>query len=308
MKVYRKLSDLPEAKAAAVTVGTFDGIHLGHQKIVEGLKGIAEKKELESVVVTFYPNPKIIVNPDAGKKLKILTTIDERVYALKNSGVDKLLIIDFTVEFARWGYEKFLKDILIDQLHLKELIIGYDHAFGKNREGNFSNLQALSAKFGFGLHKIQPVELEGKIVSSSKIRELLLQGEVEEASVLLGRNYSLTGEVVRGISRGRTIGFPTANIEVTDEHKLIPENGVYAIDVYYHDKMYKGMVNIGVTPTFEKGKKVNIEANIFDFNKDIYHRKLTIFFKKRLRKEIKFERVDDLVEQLKLDKKKSLEL
>ena len=169
-------------------------------------------------------------------------------------------------------------------------------------------MQALSAKFGFGLHKIQPVELEGKIVSSSKIRELLLQGEVEEASVLLGRNYSLTGEVVRGISRGRTIGFPTANIEVADEHKLIPENGVYAIDAYYHDKMYKGMVNIGVKPTFEKGQKVNIEANIFDFNKDIYHRKLTIFFKKRLRKEIKFERVDDLVEQLKLDKKKSLEL
>ena len=308
MKVYRKLSDLPEAREAAVTVGTFDGIHLGHQKIIGGLKEVAAQKGMESVVVTFYPNPKIVVNADAGKNLKILTTIDERVYALKKTGVDKLLIIDFNMEFAQWSYEKFLQEILIDKLNLKELVIGYDHAFGRNREGNFSNLQALSVKYGFNLHKIQPVELEGKIVSSSKIRELLMQGDVEQAGRLLGRNYSLTGEVERGIGRGRTIGFPTANIEVSDEHKLIPANGVYAIDVYYHDKMYKGMVNIGVKPTFEKGKKVNIEANIFDFNKDIYHRKLTIYFKKRLRKEIKFERVDDLVEQLKLDKKKSLEL
>ncbi len=308
MKVYRTLSDLPDAKKAAITVGTFDGIHLGHQKIIDGLKVAAGEKGLESVVVTFYPNPKIVVNPDAGKKLKILTTIDERVYALKRTGIDKLLIIDFTTEFARWSYEKFLKEILIDKLSLKELIIGYDHAFGKNREGNFSNLQALSAKFGFGLQKIQPVELDGKIVSSSRIRELLLQGDVESAGAFLGRNYSLTGEVERGIGRGRTIGFPTANIEVADAHKLIPAMGVYAIDVYYHDKMYKGMVNIGVKPTFEKGKKINIEAHIFDFNKDIYHRKITIYFKKRLRKEIKFERVDDLVEQLKLDKEKSLEL
>jgi len=308
MKVFRRLSDLDDVKASAVTVGTFDGIHLGHQKIIAGLKNISEKLDLQSVVVTFYPNPKIVINPNAYKNLKILTTIDERVYAIKKTSVEKLLIIDFNEAFAQWSYEKFLKEILIEKLNVQELVIGYDHAFGKNREGNFSNLKALAAKYNFKVHKIKPVEQGDKIVSSSKIRELLLQGSVEDANRFLGRPYSLTGRVERGIGRGRTIGFPTANIEVADEHKLIPANGVYAIDVYYNNKMYKGMVNIGTKPTFMKDKIVHIEANIFNFNKDIYNKKLTIFFKKRLRKERKFEKVDDLIEQINLDKKISLAL
>ena len=308
MKVYRRLSDLEDVKASAVTVGTFDGIHLGHQKIIDGLKKLTKKLDLQSVVVTFYPNPKIVINPNAYKKLKILTTIDERVYALKKTGVEKLLIIDFNEAFAQWSYEKFLKEVLIEKLNVQELVIGYDHAFGKNREGDFSNLKALAAKYNFNVHKIKPVEQGNKIVSSSKIRELLLQGSVEDANRFLGRPYSLTGRVERGIGRGRTIGFPTANIEVEDEHKLIPANGVYAIDVYYNDKMYKGMVNIGTKPTFMKDKIVHIEANIFNFNKDIYNKKLTIFFKKRLRKERKFEKVDDLIEQINLDKETCLAL
>ncbi len=308
MKVYRKLSDLKDVKASAVTVGTFDGIHLGHQKIIDGLKNLATKSNLHSVVVTFYPNPKIVVKPNVYKNLKILTTIDERIYALKKTGVEKLLIINFNESFALWSYEKFLKEILVEKLNVKELVIGYDHAFGKNREGNFSNLTALAGKYNFKLQKIRPIELDDKIISSSKIRELLLKGLTEEANCFLGRYYSLTGRVERGIGRGRTIGFPTANIEVVDEHKLIPANGVYAIDVYYNEKMYKGMVNIGIKPTFEKSKTVHIEANIFNFNKDIYNKKLTIFFKKRLRKERKFEKVDDLIEQLKLDKEISFKL
>jgi riboflavin kinase/FMN adenylyltransferase len=308
MKVYRKSEDLPQSNGAAVTVGTFDGIHHGHRKIIEDLTAIAVQSKLESVLVTFYPNPKIVVNPNAGKNLKILTTIDERVYALKKTNIDKLLIIDFNEEFSRWSYDRFLNEILIEKLNVKELVVGYDHAFGKNREGNFSNLKTFAAQYNFGLHQVAPVELENKIVSSSEIRNLLQIGDVESANRLLGRNYSLTGIVERGIGRGHTIDFPTANIGVTDEHKLIPENGVYAVDVYYHDKMYKGMVNIGVKPTFGKSEKVSIEVNIFDFGKNIYNKKLTIYFKKRLRKEMKFERVDDLVEQLKLDKAKSLVL
>lgn len=308
MKVIRGLEQVDQSSRCVVTVGTFDGVHPGHLRIIERLRSVAKEKGFCSTLVSFYPHPKLVIRKDAAKKVKLLTTIDEKIEILESTGLSRLVVIPFDENFARTSYESFVKNILVEKLGAQVIIVGYDHAFGKNREGNFERLQELGNKYEFDVERIEPLRLNETTISSTLIRNTVLTGDVARAAELLDRPYSMSGTVVHGSDRGKDLNFPTANIEIADENKLIPSDGVYAVDVIYRGEKYKGMLNIGVRPTFQQDKIHSIEANIFDFKRDIYGEKITIKFKQRLRDEIKFDSKDALIKQLELDKEKSLKI
>jgi len=300
VKIYRQLDEITAVGGSALTVGTFDGFHPGHRAILDKLFQRAEEHDLRKILVTFDPHPrKVVGNPDHPPRL--LNSIHEKIDLAREFGLDELLIIPFDRAFAALSSEEFVTTVLVDKLNVAEMIVGYDHHFGRNREGSFKALSELGARSGFNVHQVGAQEQDGVVVSSSLIRKLLDEGRVEDANQYLGYAYRLRGEVQRGDGRGRQIGFPTANILPDDEDKLIPAQGVYAIEARVANKRYDGMMNIGVRPTFEFDF-LTLEANLFNFNDDLYDSTLEVRLLKYIRNERKFDGVNALVEQLKKDK------
>ena len=300
MKVYKSLQEFTPLQKAVVTTGTFDGLHIGHQKIIDTLQTVANAIDGETVIITFHPHPRLVLFPD-DNDLKLLTTLDEKLELFEKAGINHLIIIPFDKNFSRLTSLEFVRDILINTIGTKKLVIGYDHHFGRNREGNFDSLKELAPLFNFDVEEIPAQDINHVAVSSSKIRAALLEGDVATAKEYLSYNYKLTGVVVQGNQLGRTIGYPTANIVVGDKYKLIPANGVYAVHVFLDNEKYGGMMNIGVRPTFN-GTSITIEVNIFDFENDIYNQQITVEFVAHIRTEQKFEGLDALKNQLKTDK------
>jgi riboflavin kinase / FMN adenylyltransferase len=299
MKIYHGIEDFSRLDYAVVTSGTFDGVHLGHQKILSRLCEIASSQNGETVVITFWPHPRLVLKPDTS--LKLLNTFEEKAELLKAQGIQHLIRIPFTKEFSQLTSEEFIIKILVATIGTKKLVIGYDHHFGKNREGSFEQLKLNGPKYGFDVEEISRQDVDHIGVSSTKIRKALEEGDIDTANQLLGNTYSLTGRVVSGDKLGRLLGFPTANIEVDTAFKLIPADGIYAVTVRYEHQTFKGMLYIGNRPTIN-GIKRNIEVNIFDFDKDIYGDSLTLNFHSLIRQDKKFSDLEGLRAQLATDK------
>ncbi len=299
MLIHRGLDDLQPLPSAVVTSGTFDGVHRGHQTILARLTEVARSSGGESVLITYWPHPRTVLSNDS-MDLKLLTTLDEKIDLLEQAGVDHLVVIPFTRAFSELSSAEYIQQVLIDKIGTRKLVIGYDHRFGRDREGGFDYIQAHQYEYGFEVEEIPRQDIEAVGVSSSRIRAALEAGHIDIANRLLGRPYSLSGTVVKGRQLGRTIGFPTANLQVDDPVKLIPANGVYAVDVLYAGQKFSGMLNIGFRPTVA-GTHQTIETYIFDFDKDIYGEHLTLQFRAFLRPEQKFDGLSALVSQLKQD-------
>lgn len=307
MKVYRDLRDFKRLPKAIVTTGTFDGVHCGHKTILTRLKSIAEIEGGETVLITFDPHPRLVINPQANTDLKLLTTTEEKIELLKQEGIQHLIIVPFTKEFAQTTGESYIKDILVETIGVKKLVIGYDHRFGKGRGGSFKELVELAPEYGFDVEEIPAVEIDDSAVSSTKIRKAIASGEIQDANEKLGYQYSLTGVVVKGHQLGRTIQFPTANIDPAEPLKIVPAIGVYAAVVNFEGVDYKAMVNIGNRPTFG-GDITKIEAHIINFEGDLYNKSITLRFIARIRDEIKFGSADELKLQLHKDKEDTLRI
>ena len=299
MIVHRGFDNLQPLPNAVVTSGTFDGVHRGHQTILTRLTEVAKTSNGQSVLITYWPHPRTVVSNDS-QDLKLLTTLDEKIDLLSQAGVDHLVVIPFTRSFSQLSSEEYIRQILIEKIGTKKLVIGYDHRFGRDREGGFEYIKAHQGEYGFEVEEIPRHDVEAVGVSSSKIRTALTDGNIQTANRFLGRSYSLTGTIVKGRQLGRTIGFPTANMQVDDTGKLVPTNGVYAVEVLYADRIHGGMLNIGFRPTVA-GTSQTIETYIFDFDKDIYGEHLTLRFREFLRPEQKFDGLPALVAQLKRD-------
>ncbi len=297
MKVNNHLDLEKPEKPAVVTIGSFDGVHLGHQKVLDDLKTIANNHGERSVVISFEPHPRIFFNPDTD--LRLLTTTDEKASLLSQQNIDDLILQKFDHEFASQDAETFVKK-LVETLNMKDLLIGYDHRFGKDRKGTFDFVKSLEQKYGFKTHKIAPLFINGTEVSSSLIRKILSTGDVRLAQTYLGRPYLLTGRVVKGNRLGRKLGFPTANISVDNPYKLIPKQGVYLVKSMIDNQPVFGMMNIGFRPTID-GKKQIMEIHFFDFNGDLYGKSIPVYFLERLRDEQKFPSLEALQNQLKKD-------
>lgn len=289
-----------------VTIGTFDGVHLGHQAIFNKMKEDAQKIKGYTVVITFYPHPRIILGLDSDD-LRFINTQEKKINRIEEAGIDFLIIVPFTKEFAALSSEEFIADFVVEKVNPYKIVTGYDHHFGKDREGGFELLNNLGEKHGFEVEKVDAQKVNDLKVSSTRIRKLLESGKVKVANTFLGYEYSITGKVVKGQSIGRDIGFPTANIEVSDEYKLIAAVGVYACRVEYMGKFYDGMSNIGFRPTIDHGD-LTIEVHIFEFNQQIYNEEITISFVDRMRDEHKFESIGALKEQLVKDKEHALKI
>jgi riboflavin kinase/FMN adenylyltransferase len=296
MKIYEGLSNLPNIPNPVVTSGTFDGVHLGHQKILIQIKESARQLKGETVLITFWPHPRLVLYPEQ-HNLRLLSTFEEKTQLLEQFGVDHLITIPFTHEFSQMSSREFIEKVLVQKIKTKKLIIGYDHRFGKNREGSFEYLQANSAEFGFEMEEISRQEVDDIGVSSTKIRKALEEGDLETATGYLGRPYELTGIVVKGKQIGRSIGFPTANIQIQTDYKLIPKEGVYAVEAEIDKISYRAMLNIGMRPTLD-GNQQTIEAHLFDYEGDLYGKQLTVKLKNFLREEQKFENIQALKAQL----------
>ncbi len=306
MKVYRGLSELKLDKSIAVTTGMFDGVHLGHEKVLMSLKESAKKHGCESLILTFDSHPRIVLQQNTD--LKLLSSLDEKISLLENQGIDHLLILPFTKEFSRLSSLDFVRKILVGALGTSILVIGHDHHFGRNREGSFKHLQEFGPVYGFEVEEIPAKDVEEVNVSSTKVRTALLNGEVKKATSYLGYNYQLAGKVVKGQQIGASLGFPTANMMLFNAYKLVPQKGVYAVDVFVEGEKHKGMLNIGVRPTVDDRNDETIEVHIFDFDKDIYDYEIQISFLERIRDEKKFESTAQLEQQLKMDKLSCLKL
>ena len=305
MKVYHNISEFIPGKSPVVTTGTFDGVHLGHQQIIKRLKESAEKCHGETVLLTFFPHPRMVLDPDY--KPLLLNTPDEKAALLEKAGIDHLIVHPFNREFSMMSSKEFIEKVLVEALHTKKLVIGHDHHFGKNREGSFGHLKEFGPVYGFDVEEIPAHEVEQTSVSSTRIRQALTKGDVKTAGSFLGYNYMLSGTVVKGRMVGRSIDFPTANLHVNDPYKLVPADGVYAVRVVRENapgEMYNGMLNIGMRPTVD-GKARTIEVNILDFNADLYGETLTLEFVKRLRDEARFDSLESLKQQLIKDREQT---
>jgi riboflavin kinase / FMN adenylyltransferase len=299
MKIYHKLSDFKPKGNAVVTIGTFDGVHLGHQKILKRLTEKAKEVGGESVVLTFWPHPRLVVSPN-DDNLKLLTTIDEKTEILEKLDLDHLLILPFTREFSDLSAEKYIEDVLLEAIGTSTLVIGYDHRFGKNREGGIDYLIKNASRYKIEIEEISRQELEKITISSTKIRKSLEIGEIRAANELLNRNYSFDGPVVKGRQLGRTIGFPTANISVQKNYKLIPKNGVYSTKIFLRNEVFYGIMNIGNRPTVD-GIGRTQEVHIFDFQDDIYGEVIKVEVLDFIREENKFDSIQELIKQIELD-------
>ena len=299
MKRFNNINEFNCKKSTIITIGTFDGVHLGHQKILKKLNVEAENNGLESSVLTFFPHPRTVLNPDSS--LKLINTIEERISLFKKSKIDNLIVHPFTKEFSELDSEDYVKNILVDQLKAKIVLIGYDHKFGKNRTADINNLKEYGIKYNFEVIEIKAEEINDIAISSTKIRNSIEEGDIQLTNSYLGYEFSFFGKVVRGNSIGKTLGFPTANIKIGTDLKLIPKNGVYLISTIINQKIIFGMMNIGIKPTTNENTK-SIEVNLFDFNQDLYDKNITIYIKQFLREEIKFDSLNELKLQIEKDK------
>lgn len=306
MKIYHGIDDFTRLDYAVVTSGTFDGVHVGHQKILDRLREIASRNNGETVVITFWPHPRLVLHPE-DDTLKLLNTFEEKAELLKEQGIQHLIRIPFTKEFSQYTSEEFIQKILVETIGTRKLVIGYDHRFGHNREGSFEQLKINAPRYGFEVEEIPRQDVDHVGVSSSKIRKALEEGDIDTTSHFLARPYALTGRVVMGDKLGRLLGYPTANIEIDTKYKLIPADGIYAVTVLHEHTTYKGMLYIGNRPTVN-GTKRNIEVNIFDFAKDIYGESLTLYFHKLIRGDAKFSDLEGLKAQLGIDKQDALRI
>ena len=296
MKIFYDLENI-KIQNPVITIGSFDGLHKGHEKIISYLK----KKSGKSVVFTFLEHPRKVLFPE--QKFSLLYTNDEKIEKFKQLGIDYLIMFNFTKEIANLNADEFIKQILVDKIGIKSLIVGFNHSFGKNRQGNIENIKKLSRLYNFSVKKVDALLVDNIKISSSIIRKLIESGEIITANKYLGYNYSISGTVISGKKIGRAIGFPTANISIADD-KLIPENGVFAVDVKIKDKLYAGMLNIGFRPTLKENIATKqIEVHILNFNENIYNKTISIIFKSKIRDEIKFNNIQELKKQLLIDKK-----
>lgn len=307
MIVHSGISSFKNISSPVITVGTFDGVHVGHQKILNKIRTIANNNNGETALLTFDPHPrKVLFN--TSNSLKLINTLDEKINLLSNYGLDHLIIHPFNKDFSRITPTSYVRDLLVNQLNVATLVIGYNHQFGRNREGDITLLHELSEVYNFNVQEINAEEINEIKVSSTKIREALSMGDILQANNYLGHDFTLSGEVIEGNKIGRSIGFPTANISIKDEEKIIPADGVYAVKVKLNDQCFNGMMNIGNRPTIEETNKSSIEVHIFDFSENIYGLEIEIVFKAHIRKEEKFSDIDTLKKQLINDQKAALDL
>ncbi|MEG0848443.1 bifunctional riboflavin kinase/FAD synthetase [Flavobacterium plurextorum] len=299
MKLFHSINDFHSTKKTILTLGTFDGVHIGHKKILERITQNTENGRYESLVLTFFPHPRMVLQEKS--EIKLLNTIAEKTKLLEATGIENLIIHPFDESFSRLTAEEFVHSILVDQFHIQKIIIGHDHRFGRNRTANIDNLIAYGAEYGFEVEQISAQEIQDVSVSSTKIRKALTDGKMDLANEYLGYDYFLSGKIVKGKQLGRTIGFPTANIEIEEDYKLIPKTGVYAVKALIDQKEVFGMMNIGFNPTVN-GQKQTIEVNLFDFDADIYDKKIEVSLLHFLREEQKFGSIDLLKEQLNQDR------
>ncbi|MBW4361105.1 bifunctional riboflavin kinase/FAD synthetase [Flavobacterium taihuense] len=308
MKIFHSINDFQigtgeTIKKTILTLGTFDGVHFGHKKILEKLTQSTENEKYESLVLTFFPHPRMVLQEDSD--IKLLNTIEEKIDLFDKIGIQNLVIHPFDESFSRLTAEEFVKNILVDQFHIHKIIIGHDHRFGRNRTANIDDLKAFGKQYDFEVEEISAQEINEVSVSSTKIRHALIEGNVALANKYLGYDYSLTGIVTKGKQLGRTIGFPTANLKLDENFKLIPQNGVYIVKSVIRSKTVLGMMNIGFNPTVD-GKYQTIEINYFDFDEVLYNQKITVYILERIRAEEKFDSVTHLKEQLEKDKNTAL--
>ena len=303
MNIYTNLDDFKTIKNPVLTIGTYDGVHLGHQKIISFLNAEAQKIGGESVVFTFHPHPRMVLNPN-DHNLELLQTIDERIKKLKNTGVKHLIVFPFTKEFSRLSATEFIKDILVDKIGIHTLVVGYDHHFGRDREGSMAQLEELAPVCNFKIEEISAFMKDEVKISSTKIRKALQVGDVEEATKYLGKQFSFVGKVIRGDQIGSKIDFPTANIKIAEDYKLIPAMGVYAVKIVLGTDEFSGMLNIGNRPTIGNNGENRIEVNIFDFKEDLYDQSIKVIFVKMIRNEKAFSNLDELKQQLIKDESK----
>jgi riboflavin kinase/FMN adenylyltransferase len=305
MKIYRSIQEYNEEKRSVVTIGTFDGLHHGHQKILSRLINSAKTKNLSSVILTFFPHPRIILNKY--NDIKMIDTLDEKILHLDKIGIDSLIIHPFDKDFSLLTANQFIKEFLVDKLKIKHIIIGYDHRFGKGREASVTDLKNYSNDLDFTVEEIKAQEIEKITISSTKIRNSINEGDLITAEKYLGRCFKLTGKVVKGDGLGKRINYPTANINIEENYKIIPKDGVYLIKTKIDNKPYDGMMNIGHRPTIGSNDK-SIEVHLFNFNQDIYNKLMSIEIILKIRDEIKFSSIEALKEQLLKDENYCLEL
>jgi riboflavin kinase / FMN adenylyltransferase len=299
MKIYSDFSEIQHINNPILTIGTFDGVHIGHQKIIQKLNEEAENCGGESVLFTFYPHPRMVLNPDVN--LQLIQTQEEKLAKLERMGLKHLIVFPFTKDFANTKAEDFIVQYLINQLQVKKVVIGYDHQFGKNREGSIEQFRELAKQYQFEVIEIPAQEINEINISSTKIREAILQGDAETATNFLNEPFELTGTVVHGKKLGNQIGFPTANIQLANEHKIVPKTGVYAVELILDNATQHGMMNIGFRPTVSDEKTLSIEVHLFDFKQDLYEKQLIVRLIHRIRDEQKFDGIESLIQQLKQD-------
>jgi len=300
----KSAADYDQIKDSVVTIGTFDGVHLGHQKIIKRLVAIAHAEQLQALVLTFFPHPRMVVQKDTS--IKLINTIDEKADLIQDLGVDHLVIKAFTKDFSRLNSLEYVRDVLVNKLHVKHIIVGYDHHFGRNRTANIKDLKEFGAFYGFKVTEITAQEVGDVAVSSTKIRSALAEGSIKVANQFLGYNFMLNGTVVKGKGLGNTIQFPTANLQIEESYKLIPKKGVYLVQSIIDAKLVYGMLNIGTNPTVSDANEISVEVFFFDFNLTLYGTALNIQFLDRIRDEIKFSGLKALKVQLEQDQNAAL--
>ncbi|WP_121808723.1 bifunctional riboflavin kinase/FAD synthetase [Mucilaginibacter kameinonensis] len=300
MRVYHNIDEFTAVNNAVVTIGTFDGVHIGHRKIISGIKELAASTGGETVILTFFPHPRMILHPE-DESLKLITTIAEKAELMEKLGVDHLIITPFSRDFSNQSAESYIRDVLVNKIGTKKIVIGYDHRFGKDRQGGFEDLQRLGPVYGFDVVEIPEQDINEVAISSTRIRNALLSGDIDLANAFLGYPFFITGNVVRGDQIGRQLGYPTANIVIEEKYKLVPCDGIFAVTVIIADQKYKGMAYIGSRPTVN-GLTRNIEVNIFDFNQEIYNQTIRMEFHHYIRGDVKFSSLDELKVQLAQDK------
>ena len=299
MKI-KTAADYKQINSSVITIGTFDGVHVGHQQIIHRLVDTAQKNDLQALVLTFFPHPRMVIQNDAN--IKLINTIDEKAKQLEQLGVDHLVVKEFTKSFSRLTALEYVRDILVNKLKVKHIIVGYDHHFGRNRTANINELKEFGAFYDFEVTEIEPKEVDDVAVSSTKIRSAILEGNILTANKFLGYNFMLTGTVIKGKGLGKTLDFPTANIQIEAAYKLIPKHGVYVVKSQIKGVEVFGMMNIGKNPTVSEGNQTKIEVHFFDFSANLYGAVLKIELLDHLRSEIKFPNIEALKLQLEKDK------
>jgi riboflavin kinase/FMN adenylyltransferase len=300
LKIFRDLSS-EITKRTVASIGIFDGVHKAHHQIIQRLNELASEYNTESLLVTLWPHPRYVLNKDS-EDLKLLSTLEEKLFLLEKYGLDNVLIIPFDKYFASTPFDKFIKKILVDRLQVRNLVVGYNHQFGRDRQGNFENLKEFAEKYNFEIEQLKKIEISGERVSSSVIRRFIIDGKIELANDMLGYAHQITGIVIHGNKIGRELGFPTANIHINGLYKIIPADGVYAVEARVDNLQLKGMLNIGTRPTINDFKDKVIEVNFFNFEGNLYNKTITISFLKHIREEQKFKSTDDLKAQIMIDK------